>query len=259
MTLLDLALDYAAGGAAVLPLHTPTPDGCSCRQRDCRNVGKHPRCLNGKDDATTDPEKVAYWWGMWPDANIGIRPAPGQFVLDIDPRNGGLVQFDAMQARYGRLPRTRTARTGSGGGHLWFHLYGDLRGCLADGIDIKTSSGYVVAPPSLHESGDRYAWADAGPIADAPDYLAELLVRPRRVAAGSTSQATPAVVAGLVRVVREATEGERNRRLYWAACRAAEKGIDPAPLIEAAVEVGLSPHEAERTVDSAANAPGGAR
>ncbi|WP_250548738.1 bifunctional DNA primase/polymerase [Pseudonocardia sp. H11422] len=256
--MLDVALDYAAGGAAVIPLHSPTDAGCSCRGRDCRNIGKHPRTLAGKDDATTDPETIARWWGMWPDANIGIRPTPGLVVVDIDPRNGGDVQFDAMQQRYGQLPRTRTARTGSGGGHLWFRLCGDLRGQLAPGIDIKTSAGYVVAPPSLHASGGVYTWTDAGPIAPAPEFLAALLVRPARAAAPSNGRVTPAVVEGLVRVVREASPGERNRRLYWAAARAHEKGIDPTPLIEAAIDAGLPQREAERTVDSAANAPGGA-
>ncbi|GAA4559479.1 bifunctional DNA primase/polymerase [Pseudonocardia xishanensis] len=251
---LEAALDYAAGGAEVMPLHTPTPGGCSCMRADCTSIGKHPRTLHGKDDATTDVETIQRWWRMWPTANVGIRPAEGLVVLDIDPRNGGHLQLAAMQERYGWLPRTRTARTGSGGMHLWFRCTGDLRGALTEGIDLKTHGGYLVAPPSVHACGQRYAWLDTGPIVDAPDYLVGLIRRPER-AIVTGAPVTEAVVAGLVRTVRTAANGSRNRALYWAACRAVEKGIDPAPLVEAAVANGLSAHEAQRTVDSAATAP----
>ncbi|HYO18896.1 MAG TPA: primase C-terminal domain-containing protein, partial [Dermatophilaceae bacterium] len=56
----------------------------------------------------------------------------------------------------------------------------------------------------------------------------------------------------LARTVREAEVGERNSILYWAACRAAEYGLDPEPLFDAALEVGLEPDKVERTIASAA-------
>ncbi|HVL82696.1 MAG TPA: bifunctional DNA primase/polymerase, partial [Pseudonocardia sp.] len=118
--MLEIALGYAAGGAAVLPLHAPVGGACSCMTRGCAHPGKHPRVLGGKDAATTDPEIIERWWRMWPAANLGIRPAPGLVVLDVDPRHGGDAQLSSMQRRYGRLPATRTARTGSGGEHRWF-------------------------------------------------------------------------------------------------------------------------------------------
>lgn len=250
-----IASEYARGGAAVFPLHTPTTDGCSCRRAGCDNVGKHPRTLHGLSDATTDVDQVETWWRIWPEANIGLRPARGQVVLDIDPRHGGDVQLGAMQRLHGELPGTRTALTGGGGLHLWFHGHGELVGHLASGIDVKTHDGYLVAPPSAHGSGRLYAWSNAGPIVDAPDYLMRLLRRPRRPVAGPSRTASPAVLAGLARVVREAQEGERNRRLYWACARAHEKGIDTGFLVDAAVERGLSRRAAERTADSAADAP----
>ena len=178
------AADYAAAGALVLPLHTPTPDGgCSCRSPRCAHPGKHPRTLHGLEDATADPEQVGVWWGMWPEANIGIRPHPGHIVLDVDPRHGGDVQLATMQDRYGRLPSPAPPQPVAEI-HLWFAFDGDPVGQLADGIDVKSATGYVVAPPSLHISGRRYEWLATGPITPAPGYLVPLLTRPVRVATG---------------------------------------------------------------------------
>jgi Bifunctional DNA primase/polymerase, N-terminal len=255
MTMLEIALDYAAGGALVLPLHTPTSNGCSCRNRECgRSTGKHPRTMRGLHEATSDPAEVTRWWGLWPNANIGLRPQPGHIVLDVDIRHGGADQLVAIQDRHGKLPTTRTAVTGNGW-HLWFGFTGDAVKELAPGLDIKDDHGYVVGPPSLHASGKRYEWTNSGPIADAPPYLRSLLARPPTKTRPVTGQVTPAQMAGLIRVVAEAPAGTRNNKLFWACCRAAEKGLDVAPLVEAAVNNGLSRAEADATAESAAAAP----
>lgn len=252
MTMLEVALAYAAAGACVLPLHSPapTPTGCSCQQRTCEHPGKHPRCRRGKDDATSNAADVEHWWGMWPDANIGVRPHPGHVVLDVDPRHGGDVQLAAMAARYGPLPVTRTAITGSGGRHIWFRLDGEVRGELAVGIDVKGCNGYLVVPPSRHVCGGTYRWLNVGAIADAPDYLRPLLVRPPLPEPTGAALTAPAL-AGLVRVVATAPTGNRNRALFWSCLRAAERGGDLGPLVAAAVEVGLTRSAAEATARSA--------
>jgi hypothetical protein len=49
--------------------------------------------------------------------------------------------------------------------------------------------------------------------------------------------------AGLIRTVAAAPEGNRNHVLYWAACRAHERGSAPAllaDLLAAAMAAGLS-------------------
>ncbi|WP_193433130.1 primase alpha helix C-terminal domain-containing protein, partial [Streptomyces luteocolor] len=59
---------------------------------------------------------------------------------------------------------------------------------------------------------------------------------------------------GLVQFVLAAHEGQRNTRLFWAACRAYENGIGAtlAPrLVEAATRVGLTEREARSTIASA--------
>jgi len=248
------AARYAAAGLPVLPLHSARDGRCSCR-RDCRNVGKHPLTEHGKDDASCDPQQVADWWARWPWANVGIRPPVGVIVLDVDPRNGGGTALLGLTRQHGQLPPTLTARTGSGGYHIWLSYGGRTRGQLCRGVDVKSNAGYVAAPPSMHASGRRYEWITGLPTAPAPRWVRQLLDPPplvsltRRAPAGSSS------AERLAKVVAEAPEGERNRRLYWAACRAHESGMDPAPLLDAAVAVGLTESGARATIASAAKAP----
>ncbi|MGW4005962.1 hypothetical protein ACWEGM_29830, partial [Streptomyces nigra] len=64
---------------------------------------------------------------------------------------------------------------------------------------------------------------------------------------------------GLVQFVMAAHEGQRNTRLFWAACRAYEDGIGPGlvePLVEAALDTGLTEREARATIASAARLTG---
>lgn len=230
----DEALTYIYQGFQVFPL---APGG------------KTPLVKNGLHDASDSPDMIEQWWRKWPNANIGLRVPERVIVIDIDPRSGGTLE------QLGEVPRTRTAATGGGGWHLLYRHVGKARGKLdqAQGIDIKTHSGYIVAAPSLHPSGRRYRWVDEGPITDLP---ASLL---RRV-----SPAPPTVVwddpvesgstKGLVATVAEAVEGERNHKFFWAACRAYQEGADPelmGSLVNAARSIGLTEREIGLTLNSA--------
>jgi hypothetical protein len=88
-SMLQAALRYAARGWQVIPLHTPTTDGCSCLQSDC-SVGKHPRIHNGSKGASSNKTQIRHWWTMYPDANIGIVTGPqsGLCVVDVDGEDG---------------------------------------------------------------------------------------------------------------------------------------------------------------------------
>lgn len=161
--LLKVALAYAKRNWAVFPVHTPVEGGCSCRRDDCTNIGKHPRTKNGFKDASTDQEQIEKWWGMWPEANIAIAcGASGLTVIDVDPRHGGDETFRDLVQRYGEdLTETVIALTGSHGNHYFYaageHPIPSSIGAW-QGIDIRGHNGYVVAPPSLHENGEEYAW-----------------------------------------------------------------------------------------------------
>ncbi len=119
---------------------------------------------------------------------------------------------------------------------------------------IKTVRGYVVAPPSLHASGVRYEWQVVMPPARAPHWVRRPLDPPplhhRSPTTGGGDRD-----AGLIRTVAAAPEGSCNRVLYWAACRAHERGSAPALLGEplaAAMDAGLPESETRQTIQSAA-------
>ena len=156
------ALAYAVAGWDVHPL-----------------TGKVPRTTHGVLDASTDLDLVIAWWKRWPSANIGGRVPQGVVVVDIDPRNGGLDSWAALVELHGDIA-TRTAYSGRGddGRHLYLrHPGGKLNATIGAGLDVKTSAGYTVLPPSIHpDTGGAYRWDDmTAPIATAPDWLARLL------------------------------------------------------------------------------------
>jgi len=160
--LAQAALRYARAGMRVVPLS-----------------GKAPRTENGYKDGTSDANQIAAWWQQWPNANIGILVGPesGICVLDIDPRHGG----DRELVKLGELPATRTVDTGGGGTHHYFRF--DPRAVqreLAPGVELKSHTGYVVAPPSIHpETAKLYTWRTERQLAEVPQWVIALCTEPK--------------------------------------------------------------------------------
>ena len=138
-----------------------------------------PHPLGGEHAGAGDREQVAAWWHRWPDANVAVATGrvSGVAVLDIDPRSGGDDVLRSLERRWGELPDTVEAHTGGGGRHVWFAVEEELPSVvLAPGLELKAERGAVVAPPSLHASGERYSWVSGR----GPDDL-----EPRRYPPGS--------------------------------------------------------------------------
>lgn len=253
----DEVIVAAESGVAIGPLYPPDsgrPGVCSCyRGEACEAPAKHPLTKHGKDDFTDDLAQIAAWARRWPGCNWGGRPPEGVVILDVDPRNGGTDSLAALEMEHGLLPRTLTARTGGDGLHFWF-VGPTRRGKLGDawpGLDVKTHTGYVVLPPSVHASGRAYEWLDLRDAAATPNWLHALLNPPRK----SVSHGRTVHPAHLVAHVANATDN-RNNRLYWAACRIVEQGGDPAVLTDAGTSCGLDRDEVEKTLASALKAHG---
>lgn len=146
--------------------------------------GKVPaiRGGNGVLDATDDIAQVIQWWsGDYRGCNIGGQVPENLFVLDIDPRHGGL----ATLVNQGPLTQTLTTVSGRGDGgvHLFYRRPpGKLTAAnLGPGIDLKTSSGYVVLPPSRHPDTGRPYIRIEHPIAAPPRWLVDLITEPKTV------------------------------------------------------------------------------
>lgn len=221
-TLLDAALWYARNRIPVFP---------------CKPRGKEPLTPHGFKDATTDQTVIADWWRQWPDANIGIPTGltSGLLVVDCDPRNGGPIDRGSFVEQFGPVPETAEVTTGGGGRHFYFRYSGGaVPKTLATGVDLKGDGGYVVAPPSIHPSGERYQVDGIRGaraflhIAEAPLWLLQRLTKcagnreefPRadtKWGAGErntrlTSRAGTMRRSGFTREVIEAALLEENRR-----------------------------------------------
>ncbi|MER5887266.1 bifunctional DNA primase/polymerase [Streptomyces sp. NPDC001941] len=278
---LTHALNAARHGLAVIPLTRTklpgirSPHRAERRRSRCR--GECGRTGHGIHDATTDEEAVRDLFAYAPWATgygIACGRAPHHLVgIDLDVKNDvdGIAHFDRLAAEHGfSVPPTVTVATPSGGRHLWLTAPAhapvpNSAGRLAPGVDVRGSGGYLVGPGSLTVRG-HYTLApgtEGHALAAAPPVLLQLLAPPRPAprAAASLPLSGHQSVA-LVRFVLDAPDGQRNDRLYWAACRA-HGSSDPAPLaaalIEAALHIGLPEPEARATVASAARRTRGAR
>lgn len=258
------ALYYAANlGWPVIPLHSVRGGRCTCGSPSCTSPGKHPLTRHGVKDATTDPATVRDWWRRWPSANIGIATGKvsGFFVLDIDGQDGEET-LATWQLEHGRLPDTLTSHTGSGGRHILFKTPGfpiQNKVRIGPGVDIRGDGGYIVAPPSIHVSGRRYAWKPTSKpgkaqLSSPPSWLLGMLRRETATAATPATDWRRLVSDGV-------TEGERNNTLARLVGHLLRRRVDPYVALELALcwnatrcRPPLPEAEVLRTVDSIARA-----
>ncbi|GKQ38589.1 bifunctional DNA primase/polymerase [Streptomyces sp. A012304] len=268
------ALSAAERGLAVLPLSRtklpalrsphrddPDPAGPPCR-------GACGRPGHGVYDASSDPARVRALFAAAPWATgygIACGLPPHHLIgVDLDTKSGTDASTALRELALRHLftiPPTVVVLTPSGGRHLWFTGPPDVvvpnsAGRLAPGIDIRGAGGYLVGPGSRTDHGVYTTAPGTGHLipAPCPRALLRLLLPPPRRSSTPRATAAGAHGRGLVRFVLAAHEGQRNTRLYWAACRAYENGIGPAladALTDAAVRTGLTAHEARATIASA--------
>ncbi|MGY4745200.1 bifunctional DNA primase/polymerase [Streptomyces sp. ATMOS53] len=242
------------------------PTGPPCRG-ECGRFG------HGVYDASADPARIREMFAATPWATgygIACGLPPHHLIgvdLDIKSDTDSTAALRELALRHlFTIPPTIVVLTPSGGRHLWLTGPPDVvvpnsAGRLAPGIDIRGAGGYLVGPGSRTAHG-AYATAPGTAHltpAPCPRSLLRLLLPPPRTPhrgpAGADSTAGGAHGRGLVQFVLAAHEGQRNTRLFWAACRAYEDGIGPElseDLVDAAVRTGLTPREARATVASAA-------
>lgn len=181
--MIAAVLEWAAQGIPAFPCHTMhAPGSCSCGIPGCKSAGKHPRTFRGVKEATTDEAQLREWWKRWPDANVGGAVGEaGYWILDVDGQPGSAALADYMYLRSLDLPPTLTVRTGGGGLHYWWKVTTRAprnRVGVLHHVDVRSRGGYVILPPSRHASGRTYEVVQPGDIADAPDWLVDLVAPP---------------------------------------------------------------------------------
>ncbi len=185
-------------------------------------AGKKP-CVPWKEYQSRRPneDEIEKWIQEFPGCNWGVVTGgiSGVIVLDVDGKAGARSLKEC-----GDLPITWETTTGRGA-HLWFRHPGeDIRSAveLMPGLDVRADGGYVVVPPSVHESGQPYVWEHAPwdtPIADAPSSVLELLRTPPT----PRLQGTPHPKNDS----RIITEGSRNDSFYRIGRQMHTNGLGP--------------------------------
>jgi hypothetical protein len=264
--LLEGALALARRGLKVFPLHTALPldDGrlvCSCGRLRCDSPAKHPSRLvrGGFHGASLLEDVICQWWRGAPDANIGLVTGD-VIVLDVDERDGGDRSLKELEDRHGELPPTWRALTG-GGVHVYFAPPAipitNSTKLLGAGLDVRGVGGYVVAPPSLHISGRRYAWSvdhhpDETPLAPMPVWMTHALTTPASAISVHSSAWRELVCNGV-------REGQRNASVAKISGYLLRRYVDPVVTLElmqalnaARFQPPLSNEEVTRTVGSIA-------
>lgn len=154
--MLNAALGYAEWGWSVIP------------------VGRNKRPLlawKAFQTQRADAGQIRAWWRQFPHANIGV----------ITGRISGLVVVDVEREGVDQ-PFSETAATATGGGGRHY-FYAAPQGVTIPNatripgfvaVDIRGEGGYVVVPPSRHQSGQRYRWLSSPadtPLAPFPQAL----------------------------------------------------------------------------------------
>ena len=254
----DAALAFAQAGIPVFP---------------CATGGKRPLTPAGFHDASGDIDQVREWWTRWPGANIGMPTGstPGTTsgidVVDIDVTNtgSGFATFERASAAGLMDGELAQVRTPSGGMHVYFPaIAARPQRCwqaAAAHIDFRGNGGYVIVPPSTlaTESGRvSYRLHSLSAAGSKPVDAVALrdLIDPRPPRAPSRPAETMSSEPDrLAHWVSKLQEGERNRGLFWAACRLTEAGFGPeaveAALAPAAQTAGLLEREITSTISSA--------
>lgn len=207
--MLEHALKLASVGLPVFP---------------CIARSKAPATKSGFLAATLDEEKIRNWWTSKPTCNIGVAVPEGIIVVDVDA--GAYEHLADSTETF--LPLTVSASTpGKGGGkHLWYLLPPGVRVTpkikIIDGVDIRTTGSYVVAPPSIHPMGGTYVWDD--------DYLPErqhLVMCPEWIVSACLmpTQDEDKNRVDLIEMMKGLAPGTRQVGLFRAACSMRARGF----------------------------------
>ena len=136
----EAALYYAERGFSVLPLRKDKKPFLEWTEYQKRRASK---------------DEINAWFEKWPKANVGIVTGKisDVVVIDIDDDWGET----AVEKYIDDAALPPTVKTPSGGKHLYFkapsiHMSNNAK--VIPGCDFRGDGGYVVAPPSIGETGE---------------------------------------------------------------------------------------------------------
>lgn len=211
----------------------------------CAPKDKFPVTEGGLYDATTDEAQIRKWWTKWPAANIGCPCGPIDGFTNSEGRQGVGAGHDAIDIESDGIETARShndqtewakivVRTPSGGFHAFVACRNDVKNAVKPltGIDVRTSGGYTLLPPSFVFDKDKgyegwYSWRiEPSDLPTLPEMPAWIVLAAHKKQSGRSSTARLDSL--------ELAEGSRNKELFRYGCRLRSEGFEHVE-IEAAL------------------------
>jgi len=257
--LLDGALSYGNRGLSVIPI-VPRDKKPDLPSWDCFMHARAQR------------DTIVQWWEEKPQRNVGIvagEVSGGLVVMDFD----SIPAFQQFGNRFPSLTETRIHLSGSLKGYHAFYFVSIIPqsskyDTIFGRIEIKSNGTQVVAPPSIHPTGNKYALyrrhstMKVHDMGDVIDWLLSNKAKKKAPVVNFTPAAQPAgrvdnlSSSTLDLMGGQAMVGERNNRLFSAACDLAGNGItleEARAMLSGSTD--LPEREAQRTILSAYQKP----
>ena len=205
---LEAALEYHDQGRSLIPIEPR---------------GKTPLVQwRPYQERLATEDEIRDWWTKWPDANIGLIAGEVSRIIVIDIDSGRVEDVDeTARAILKEASTDMIVRTGGGGVHLFYKyptsgLKVRNRVDAMSGVDIRGDGGYVVVPPSVHQSGKRYKWLRNGkPGKKLPDWAK----------VGRNKNSSPGAEHWVDEALRGVEQGRRNHTCASLTGHLAGKGL----------------------------------
>lgn len=162
----ELAAEYVDSGWSILPV---------------KPEEKRPYMTNWLQYTRTRATKpmVENWFNTLAGAGVGVVTGKISNMVVLDVESYCKIPIDELLKKY---PTQMIARSGSGGYHLFYQYPTGItkvsnRVGLFEGADLRADGGFIVLPPTIHPSGNRYQWVKRGPLGAFPMGLLDLEAR----------------------------------------------------------------------------------
>lgn len=213
--MLNDAIQYRKLGWSVFPACWPIDGKCGCgRGHEGNDIAKAPLVKWGdyKKRLPTMEEIIA-WWTEYPNANIACATGEVSGIAVVDLEHEGLAMAQKLGLHSGLISLTGKGR------HLIYRWPGEAvcnKVAMAKirGLDVRGDGGYIILPPSRHQTGKRYRWA-TGITSHLPVFPSQLI---ETVSSGGSSPSSNTKVQSkltghIAELLGGLSDGNRNNTL----------------------------------------------
>lgn len=232
---MNCAIIIHKQGFKIFPVWGVINGICQCSKgTECTSAGKHPVEKNWQNSKTLENETlIRQYWQSNPNTNYGVN-LEGYCVIDVDERNGGYTNYDKYLRNLIEINPTFTVHTGSGGFsyHFIYKTIAKIKNeKIFDGIDIKTSGGFIVGLGCNHKTGGTYQmYYNGAANTDVIEISAlspeiEKIILERQSSKESAKTLKNADITAVLVFDANIPEGQRNTTLFTKGSQLRQKGL----------------------------------